>query len=86
MLQTAAVQDGGTSRATSRYTRLFAWDASGFHPSNMLKGEWVVPLPLNSKGESLACSEIHFIGNNTFLALPRDGGGRGGDGLTSNYK
>jgi len=85
MLQTAAVQDGGGSRATSRYTRLLAWDVSD--PSNpVFKGEWVVPLPLNSKGESLACSEIYFVSDNIFLALPRDGGGRGGDSPTSNYK
>ena len=85
MLQSAAIQDGGNSKATSRYTRLLAWDVSDpSHP--VFKGEWVVPLPVNSAGNTLACSEIHFVSNNVFLALSRDGDGNGGGSPTSKYK
>jgi len=85
MLQSATIQDGGSSKATSRYTRLFAWDVST-SSQPVFKGEWVVPLPVNSKGNTLGCSEIHFVSNNVFLALSRDGDGRGGGSTTSNYK
>jgi hypothetical protein len=85
MLQSAAIQDGGNSKATSRYTRLLAWDVSDpSHP--VFKGEWVVPLPVNSAGNTLGCSEIHFVSNNVFLALSRDGDGNGGSSPTSKYK
>ncbi|KAJ3567527.1 hypothetical protein NP233_g6309 [Leucocoprinus birnbaumii] len=84
MLQSAAIQDGGTDKSTSRYTRLFAFDPRGFIPR--LVGEWVVPLPLSSKNNTEACSEIHFIRPGIFLALSRDGDGRGGDDNNSKYK
>ena len=85
MLQSATIQDGGNSKTTSRHTRLLAWDVS--NPSNpVFKGEWVVPLPVNRNGKTQGCSEIHFVGNNVFLALSRDGDGRGGDSRTSKYK
>ncbi|TCD69611.1 hypothetical protein EIP91_007034 [Steccherinum ochraceum] len=87
MLQSATVQDGGDDKSTSRFTRLLAYDISS--PSKIrpkLKGEWVVPLPQNSKGNTLAASEIHFISRNTFFVLARDGDGHGGDDNNSAYK
>ncbi|KAF5353668.1 hypothetical protein D9758_008665 [Tetrapyrgos nigripes] len=87
MLQSATIQDGGDDKSTSRYTRLVAYDVSDptvTRPS--LVGEWVVPLPLSSKGNTEACSEIHFVSPGIFLALSRDGDGRGGDDNNSKYK
>jgi hypothetical protein len=40
----------------------------------MLVGEWVDPLPLNSQGNTEACSEIQFISHSVFLSLFRWGG------------
>jgi len=85
MLQSATKQDGGNSKATSRYTRLFAWDVSNPSKPNFT-GEWVVPLPVNHNGNTQACSEIQFVSNNVFLALSRDGDGRGGGDRKSKYK
>jgi len=87
MLQSATIQDGGDDKSTSRYTRLLAYDISApslVRPS--LKGEWVVPLPQSSKGNTLAASEIHFVSQNVFLVLARDGDGHGGDDNNSKYK
>ncbi|CAA7270994.1 unnamed protein product [Cyclocybe aegerita] len=39
MLQSATIQDGGSSKATSRYTRLFAWDVFNPAVNPRLKGE-----------------------------------------------
>ena len=86
MLQSATIQDGGSSKSTSRYTRLFAWNVLNTAGAATLVGEWVIPLPQNSKGNTLACSEIHFVGNGVFLALSRDGDGRGGGDNNSKYK
>ncbi|KXN82128.1 hypothetical protein AN958_03182 [Leucoagaricus sp. SymC.cos] len=84
MLQSSTMQDGGGDKDTSRYTRLFAFDVQG--NTSTLAGEWVVPLPLSSKDKTLACSEIVWVGNGVFLALSRDGDGRGGDDDNSKYK
>jgi len=92
MLQSATVQDGGSDKTTSRYTRMFAYDVANpsvTRPS--LVGEWVVPLPVSaSKNTTRACSEIHFVSENIFFALSRDGNGNGDgnttDDTTSKYK
>jgi hypothetical protein len=86
MLQSATIQDGGDDKSTSRFTRLFAWNVASPLVSVPLIGEWVVPLPQSSKGNTEACSEIHFLGSGVFLALSRDGDGRGGDDNKSSYK
>ena len=86
MLQEATIQDGGDKSKNARYTRLLAYDVSDLTKSPKLKGEWVVPLPLDSNSKTLDCSEIHFIGNGVFLALSRDGNGHGGDENLSTYK
>ncbi|RDB14587.1 hypothetical protein Hypma_016289 [Hypsizygus marmoreus] len=86
MLQSANIQDGGDSKTTSRYTRLVAYDVS--HPllKAKLRGEWVVPLPQSSKGNTQGSSEVHYVSPGVFLALARDGDGRGGDDNKSKYK
>ncbi|KAG6845603.1 hypothetical protein H0H87_006656 [Tephrocybe sp. NHM501043] len=87
MLQSATLQDGGDTKTASRYSRLVAYDVS--LPTTVrpkLVGEWVVPLPLSSKNKTRASSEIHFVSPGVFLALARDGNGRGGDDDNSAYK
>ncbi|KAG8959321.1 hypothetical protein FRC03_008166 [Tulasnella sp. 419] len=81
MLQSATIQDGGASKKTSRYTRLFAWDVCHSSRKNTPKliGEWVVPLPQRSNGNTAEQSEIHYLNDKQFLVLSRDGKGRGDD-------
>jgi hypothetical protein len=86
MLQEATIQDGGNKAKNARFTRLLAYDVSDLTKSPKLKGEWVVPLPLDGNSKTLACSEIHFVGSGVFLALSRDGNGHGGDANLSTYK
>ncbi|KAF9038063.1 esterase-like activity of phytase-domain-containing protein [Panaeolus papilionaceus] len=86
MLQSATIQDGGDDKSTSRFTRLFAFNVSNPSATPPLVGEWIVPLPLSSKDNTEACSEIHFVSPGVFLALSRDGDGRGGDDNNSKYK
>lgn len=86
LLQSATIQDGGSKKSTSRYTRLLAYDVSNLSVRPSLIGEWVVPLPQNSKGNTLAASEVHFVSPGVFLALARDGNGRGDDDDSSSYK
>lgn len=83
MLQSATIQDGGHD---SRFTRLFAYGVSNPAVVPPLVGEWVVPLPLSARGKVEACSEIHFVSPGIFLALSRDGDGRGGGDNKSKYK
>ena len=87
LLQSATEQDGGSSKSTSRFTRLLAYDVSDallIRPR--LIGEWVVPLPQDKKGNTLAQSETHFISPNVFFVLSRDGDGHGGNDDNSAYK
>lgn len=87
LLQSATIQDGGSDKSTSRYTRLLAFDVSVpllIRPPVI--GEWVVPLPQSGKGNTLAASELHYVSEGIFLALSRDGDGHGGDDDHSSYK
>ncbi|KZT22044.1 hypothetical protein NEOLEDRAFT_1244195 [Neolentinus lepideus HHB14362 ss-1] len=85
LLQSATIQDGGFDKTTSRYTRLLAYNITTDTPT--LVGEWIVPLPItNNKGNTLAASEMHSIGNELFLVLSRDGKGHGGSDNKSSYK
>lgn len=87
LLQSAAWQDGGSDKSTSRFTRLLAWDVSKDNDKQPpLVGEWVVPLPQSSKGNTLGANEILYLKKGVFLILARDGDGRGGDDSNSKYK
>ena len=66
MLQSATIQDGGDSKSTSRFTRLFAYNVGNPVVKPRLVGEWVVPLPQSSRGNTQACSEIHFVSPGVF--------------------
>ncbi|KAJ7169277.1 esterase-like activity of phytase-domain-containing protein [Mycena crocata] len=82
MLQSATIQDGAL-----QYTRLLAYNITAPTVAVPLIGEWVVPLPLSSKGKVQASSEIHFVGApGVFLCLSRDGNGHGGSGDDIKYK
>ncbi|THH01971.1 hypothetical protein EW026_g830 [Hermanssonia centrifuga] len=83
----AGNQDGGSDKSTSRFTRLLAYDISlplVLRP--VLKAEFVVPLPQNSKANTLASSEIHFVSEGILLVLSRDGNGHGDDTTKSKFK
>ena len=87
MLQSATVQDGGDDKSTSRFTRLLAYDITlPLVKRPNLIAEFVVPLPQNNKGSTLASSEIHFVSEGIFLVLSRDGNGHGDSNPTSKYK
>ncbi|KAF5375785.1 hypothetical protein D9757_008987 [Collybiopsis confluens] len=92
MLQSATIQDGGDNDDTSSFTRMLAYDISSpTEKPPTLVGEWVVPLPVStSKSKTRASSEIHFVSENVFLSLSRDGNGNGAgnttDDTTSKYK
>ncbi|KAL5527507.1 hypothetical protein ACEPAG_6308 [Sanghuangporus baumii] len=87
LLQSATIQDGGTSKKTNRFTRLLAYDVSiTLNRSPPLVGEWVVPLPQSGKGSTFAQSEVHYVSPDVFLVLSRDGDGHGGDDNNSAYK
>jgi len=87
MLQSATVQDGGEDKSTSRFTRLLAYDITlPLVKRPNLIAEYVVPLPLNDKSNTLAASEIHFVSEGIFLVLSRDGNGHGDSNPTSKYK
>ncbi|THH12399.1 hypothetical protein EW145_g61 [Phellinidium pouzarii] len=87
LLQSATIQDGGSSKTTSRYTRMLKYDVSNaFLVRPKLVGEWVVPLPQSSKNKTRAQSETHFISENVFIVLARDGNGNGDSTTKSSYK
>ncbi|KAI0635217.1 esterase-like activity of phytase-domain-containing protein [Trametes polyzona] len=87
LLQSATVQDGGSDKTTSRFTRLLAYDVSNpLSTRPPLIGEYVVPLPQSKKGKTRAASEVHFVSDGVFLVLSRDGDGHGGDDAKSSYK
>ncbi|KAJ3797726.1 esterase-like activity of phytase-domain-containing protein [Lentinula aff. detonsa] len=92
MLQAATIQDGGDDDESSLYTRMVAYNISNATLTRpTLVGEWVVPLPVStSKSKTRKCSEIHFVSENVFFALSRDGNGNGAgtssSDTTSKYK
>ncbi|OSD08066.1 hypothetical protein PYCCODRAFT_1358178 [Trametes coccinea BRFM310] len=87
LLQSATIQDGGSDKSTSRFTRLLAYDISdALLVRPHVIGEWVVPLPVSKKDNTRAASEVHLVSDGVFLVLARDGDGHGGDDAKSSYK
>ena len=87
MLQSATIQDGGSKDSESRYTRMLAYDISDPNDERPpLIGEWVVPLPQDDSGDTLAQSETHYVSDGIFLVLARDGHGNGDNNDDSSYK
>ena len=76
LLQSALIQDGGSSNTKGRYARLLVLDIST--PSKPTAAhEYVVQLPTLSDGTTAAQSDIHYVKDNLLLMLPRDGKGNG---------
>jgi len=93
MLQSALIQDGGSSSSKRQNTRLLKYEVSPGKKSPTLAGEYVVPLPtyVNAEGKTrvAAQSEIHFISETQLLVLPRDsdvGRGYGPEAAESKYR
>ena len=89
-LQSATRQDGGTSLATRRYSRLLYYDVADRERPRLVR-EYVVPLPLfeSADGERrvAAQSELLALDETFFLLLCRDSGnGYGTGGATSRYR
>ncbi|KAF8515315.1 esterase-like activity of phytase-domain-containing protein [Hysterangium stoloniferum] len=78
LLQSATIQDGGSSKSTSRFTRFLVYDTSIELFPPLLLAEYVVPLPQKSNGNTNAQSEVHFLTDTQFLILARDANGNGG--------
>ncbi|RSH81059.1 uncharacterized protein EHS24_008493 [Apiotrichum porosum] len=77
LLQSSLLQDAPASD-DGRYTRLLAYDVSGDQP--VLEHAYVVELPVtNGKSKTLGQSEFHYISDDTFVVLARDGKGGGSD-------
>ena len=76
MLQSATVQDGGSSDFRGKYTRMVQYDISNpLQPS--LVGEYVVELPVSGSGQARGQSEMYYLSESRFLVLARDGNGNG---------
>ena len=89
-LQSTTRQDGGTSPATRRYSRLLYYDVADRERPKLVR-EYVVPLPLfeSADGERrvAAQSELLALDETFFLLLCRDSGnGYGTGGATSRYR
>ncbi|CAI4213537.1 unnamed protein product [Parascedosporium putredinis] len=92
LLQSAAIQDGGNSKATRQHVRFLTYDVSD-KLSPVLTQENVVPLPSfidgtdGNKTRFAAQSELYSLQNGQFLMLARDSSA--GTGLAfsqSNYR
>ncbi|KHN99057.1 outer membrane autotransporter [Metarhizium album ARSEF 1941] len=94
LLQSAALQDGGTSASSRRYTRLLQYSVkkcNGISQTAVYEREYVVPLPTfkdaSGKTAVAAQSEMHFVSDTQFLFLPRDSNhGRGLPSSESAYR
>lgn len=90
LMQSALVQEGGTTDDGRRYARLFKYDVS--NPAEpVFAAEYVVPLPIyqNQKNNTrvAAQSEIKVMSDTQLLILARDSGaGHGQDRPESIYR
>lgn len=89
-LQSATLQDGGTSAQTRRYARLLYYDIVDLERPKLVR-EHVVPLPVFQAADGqqrvAAQSELLALDETVFLLLCRDGGsGYGTAGATSSYR
>src|SRR6266550_2144430 len=89
-LQSATRQDGGTSPATRRYTRLLYYDIADLQRPKLVR-EHVVPLPVfetaDGQQQVAAQSELLALDETFFLLLCRDAdNGYGTAGARSRYR
>ncbi|MCO5556921.1 hypothetical protein L7F22_010476 [Adiantum nelumboides] len=86
LLQSATIQDSNKgSKTTIRYTRILGYDVSNVLKPKLVH-EYVVPLPISSKGNVRKASELHIVDSETFLILSRDGSGFGDTDPKSTFK
>lgn len=85
MLQSATMQDGGSSSKKRRNTRLLVYEIQEDDPK--LEAEYVVQLPVLPSGKVASQSEMHYISPTQFLVLARDSNaGRGQESSESIYR
>lgn len=83
LLQSGLTQDLDSS-GEGRYTRFFAYDVTG---TPTLESSYVLQLPVtNGKAKALAQSDFHYLSEDTFVVLSRDGKGNGNDDNDSKHK
>lgn len=86
MLQSATVQDGGTSSSKRRNTRFLTYSVKK-NKELKLVAEYAVQLPVLPTGRVASQSEMHYISPTQFLVLSRDSGaGHGLANSTSIYR
>ncbi|KAF5349553.1 hypothetical protein D9756_008801 [Leucocoprinus leucothites] len=78
--EAAAIQDDGTDKSTSGYSKMLALNPKGWSLASLEN------VPLSSKNRTEACSEIHFVRPGVFSASSHDGDSRGGDDDNSKSK
>lgn len=85
LLQSATIQDGGSSSSKRHNTRFLAYRVKD--KKIVLEAEYAVQLPVLSTGRVAGQSEIHYISETQFLVLARDSGaGHGQDSSESIYR
>ncbi|KAH8707108.1 esterase-like activity of phytase-domain-containing protein [Phaeosphaeriaceae sp. PMI808] len=85
LLQSATLQDGGSSNTKRRNTRFLTYRIQDNKVS--LEAEYAVQLPVLSTGRVASQSEMHYISKDQFLVLARDSGaGHGQDKSESIYR
>ncbi|EDU51179.1 Phytase-like domain containing protein [Pyrenophora tritici-repentis] len=85
MLQSATVQDGGTSSKKRRNTRLFVY--KNCNGTMKLEAEYAVQLPVLPNDKVAIQSEMHYISPTQFLVLAHDSNaGRGQKSSESLYR
>jgi hypothetical protein len=85
LLQSATIQDGGSSSSKRRNSRFLAYRVKD--KKIELEAEYAVQLPVLSNGRVASQSEIHYISKDQFLVLARDSGaGHGQDSSDSIYR
>jgi hypothetical protein len=85
MLQSATIQDGGSSSKKRRNTRLLKYRIK--NDKTTLESEYAVQLPVLPTGRVASQSEIIYISNTQFLVLTRDSNaGHGAESSESIYR
>lgn len=85
MLQSATIQDGGSSSKKRRNTRLLKYRVKD--QNTILEAEYAVQLPVLPTGRVASQSEMHYISETQFLVLARDSNaGKGAESTESIYR
>ncbi|KAI4908617.1 uncharacterized protein J4E92_010810 [Alternaria infectoria] len=85
MLQSATIQDGGSSAKKRRNTRLLKYRVKD--DETKLEAEYAVQLPVLPTGRVASQSEMHYISETQFLVLARDSNaGHGAESTLSIYR